>query len=130
MLKRELQSIQLKLSDLEEYESVRRRNKIKAATDSGRQSSATATATETALSTSATSDSTSETPVTQRQIDDLPPTTGWSTAVVTSSSNTNSGSTEDDTSVVAVADDNDTAAELSDDGWVDVDEEDGARGGE
>ncbi|XP_017871291.1 PREDICTED: uncharacterized protein LOC108619285 [Drosophila arizonae] len=128
MLKRELQSIQLKLSDLEEYESVRRRNKIKAAIDAGRPSSATATATETALST--TSESTSETPVTQRQIDDMPPTTGWSTAVVTSSSNTNSGSTEDDTSVVAVADDNDTAAELSDDGWVDVDEEDGARGGE
>lgn len=128
MLKRELQSIQLKLSDLEEYESVRRRNKIKAAIDAGRASSVTVTATEAALST--TSESTSETPVTQRQIDDLPPTTGWSTAVVTSSSNTNSGSTEDDTSVVAVADDNDTAAELSDDGWVDVDEEDGARGGE
>ncbi|XP_023166907.1 uncharacterized protein LOC111596786 [Drosophila hydei] len=128
MLKRDLQTIQLKLSDLEEYEAVRRRNKIKAAIDAGRASSVTATATETALSTA--SDSTSETPVTQRQMEELPPATGWSTAVITSSSNTNSGSTEDDTSVVAVVDDNDTVAELSDDGWVDIDEEDGARGGE
>ncbi|XP_064546617.1 uncharacterized protein LOC135434134 [Drosophila montana] len=127
MLKRELQSIQLKLSDLEEYEAVRRRNKIKAAIEAGRSSSATATATETAPSTA--SDSTSETPVTQRQMEDLPAAVGWSTAVIVSS-NTNSGSTEDDTSVVAVADDNDTIAELSDDGWVDIDEEDGARGGE
>ncbi|KAH8411218.1 hypothetical protein KR215_000557 [Drosophila sulfurigaster] len=133
MLKRNLQSIQLTLADLEEYENVRRRNKTKAAIEAGRCSSVTVTATETAPST--TSDSTSETGITQEQRPERSNVPGWTTATI-ADSNTNSGSTEDDTSVQAVVDDNDTIAELSDDGWVDIDEEDeeeeleGAVGGE
>ncbi|KAH8292907.1 hypothetical protein KR044_008161 [Drosophila immigrans] len=134
MLKRNLQSIQLTLADLEEYENVRRRNKTKAAIEAGRCSSVTMTATETAPSSSS-GDSTSETGVTQeQQRPERSNAPGWTTATI-ADSNTNSGSTEDDTSVQAVVDDNDTIAELSDDGWVDIDEEEeedveGAVGGE
>ncbi|EDV99624.1 uncharacterized protein LOC6564518 [Drosophila grimshawi] len=129
MLKRNLQRIHLTLADLEEYQALRRRNKLRATIDASRSSSSSVTATATETAPSTDSNSTSETPVTQRHLEDLPAATGWATAVVTNS-NTNSGSTEDDTSVAAVVDDNDTIAELSDDGWVDIDEEDGARGGE
>ncbi|KAH8387414.1 hypothetical protein KR093_006926 [Drosophila rubida] len=132
MLKRNLQSIQLTLADLEEYENVRRRNKTKAAIEASRCSSVPTTATETvpSSSTSSTSEIIQEQPRPERS--NVP---GWTTATI-ADSNTNSGSTEDDTSVQAVIDDNDTIAEFSDDGWVDIDEEDedaeeeGAVGGE
>ncbi|XP_034480205.1 bromo and FHA domain-containing protein DDB_G0267958 [Drosophila innubila] len=123
MLRRELQTIKLKLSDLEEYEVIRRRKKTNEAIEAGRASSVTVTATETAPST-ASSSSSSETEATQRRLEreraNMP---GWTQATI-ADSNTNSGSTEDSTSVQAVVDESDTIAELSDDGWVDIDEED------
>ncbi|KAL7745521.1 hypothetical protein ACLKA6_015512 [Drosophila palustris] len=114
MLRRQLQKIELKLSDLEEYEAI---------------------PTETAPST-ASDDTSSETEATQRRMKERANMPGWTQATI--DSNTNSGSTEDSTSVQAQIDESDTIAELSDDGWVDIDEEDedeheeeeGAVGGE
>jgi len=128
MLRRDLQTIQLKLSDLKEYDAVRRRKKTNEAIAAGRASSVTVTATETTTSTG--SDSSSETEATQRQQRErreanMP---GWTQATI-ADSNTNSGSTEDDTSVQAVVDESDTIAELSDDGWEDIEVE-GAVGGD
>ncbi|KAH8398002.1 hypothetical protein KR222_009389, partial [Zaprionus bogoriensis] len=120
MLKRNLQRIQLKLSDLEEYENVRRRHRLKIAVDA---SSEPVEREPPSIDTTST-----ETRTTQRILGrDRPGPSGWATAVIPDSNTTSSstqGTSGTDTSVAAVATDTDTAAELSDDGWIDIDEED------
>ncbi|EDW30770.1 GL13328 [Drosophila persimilis] len=149
MLKRDLQSITLKLSDLKEYDAKRLEHKFKnqrprhsvetitgddASTSGTATSSFTAgTCTETPSSGTPTG-STTPTLATQEDLADRSPRP-TSVAATATTATTNSGSTDDDISVAAVADDNDTIDDFSDDNWVDLDadtndaDEEGARGG-
>ncbi|SPP78713.1 uncharacterized protein LOC117580932 [Drosophila guanche] len=145
MLKRDLQSITLKLSDLKEYDAKRLENKIK--NQRPRQSVEPITGDDASTSGTTTSSfsggnftdtpsantptgSTTPTLPTEEDVADRPPRP-TSVAATATTAATNSGSTDDDVSVAAVADDNDTIDELSDDNWVDLEpnDEDGARGG-
>ncbi|XP_022219068.1 uncharacterized protein LOC111071843 [Drosophila obscura] len=143
MLKRDLQSITLKLSDLKEYDAKRLEHKFKnqrprcsveTITGDDASTSGTATSSYTAGTCTETPSTGSTTPTlaSQEDLADRPPRPTSAAATATTAT-TNSGSTDDDISVAAVADDNDTIDELSDDNWVDMDadtnDEEGARGG-